>query len=189
MTKQKNSKKYLILVLIVLLLALGLGYAAFSDTLTITGTANASGSFDLQFTAASVTSSQGCTANATIGTDSNSDANDKITVTVQNLAYPGAGAVISATIENKGTINAKLTGITPTDITGNSSAIVISGLDQYATGESIAAGSTCTVQFTVYWDPSVTTLTTSDSNFSFNLELQYEQDTTPVTVTNTHTNS
>lgn len=196
-TKQENKKKFVLALLIILLLALAVGYAAFTDVLTISGTAKIASdvSFDLQFTSDSgAENTQGCTASAVPAADG-SDANDKLVVSVQDLAYPGAGAQIRAVIKNVGTVPAKLTGLTPTTpITGNTNAIKIEGLNGYATGEVIQPNATCTVVFTVYWDPEITTLNTqlggeNGSNFEFTLGLTYEQETTPVTVTNTHTDA
>ena len=195
MTRKESKKKYVVAVLIVLLLALAVGYAAFSDVLNISGTANIKSnvSFDLQFTNASgVVDSHGCTATAAPTADTNGDANDKLLVSVADLAYPGAGAQIRAVIQNMGSMPAKLTGLTPTDIAGNTNAIKIIGLDQYVANEIIQPGGTCTVVFTVEWDPTVNNLNNTlagenGSDFSFNLELTYEQETTNITVVNTHT--
>lgn len=183
-TKKESKKKYFIVVLIVLLLALAIGYAAFSDTLTISGTANASGSFDVQFESASVVSAVGVDTTRTTATISG----DKNTLTVvcKDLAYQGAGAQFHAVIKNVGTIPAKITSVTPTNITGNGHAIKISGLETItASHPTLQAQGTCAIDFTVTWDPDVATLDpTKDgeggatADCSFALEIKYEQDTT-----------
>lgn len=194
-TKKENKKKLVLALLIVLLLALAVGYAAFSDVLNISGTAKIASntSFDLQFTSAStVVHSEGCTATVTPGADTNGDANDKLTVSVQNLAYPGAGAQIKAVIKNFGSMPAKLTSLAPTNIAGNTNAIKITGLEGYVANEVIQPGASCEVTFTVYWDSTVTTLDNTKAgedgnNFEFSLGLTYEQFTTAITLTNSHT--
>ena len=202
MTKKESKKKYTVTLLIVLLLALAVGYAAFSDVLTITGTASidSNAGLDLEFVADNPSQSiNGCKIVSSQGIDTTnsgvqiSQDKDTLTVTIADMSYPGAGAVVRAVIENVGSVPAKITSLTPTNISGNSHAIKIVGLNNYAQGESIAVGGKCTVEFTVQWDPTVTTLDSSagenGNTFSFGVVLNYDQDTTPVTVTNTHTDA
>ena len=211
-TKTKTRKKFFIVLLIVLLLALAVGYAAFSDTLTISGTANTKGTFDLQFVVDSTTPSNGCyvksqvgtTASVSVGADSDSHTNDQLTVTVQNLAFPGAGADIQAVVKNYGTIPAKIKSITATPAISNSqisngNAIVVKGLEQITDQHpTIGPNGTCTFNFTIMWDPDVTTLdatkdgedvTDSTNVFEFTFEIEYEQDTTGLNTTTSHSDA
>ena len=177
---QKSNKKYLIALLIVFILALAIGYAAFSDTLTISGTANANGTFDLQFANPTVVTTVGCDEEGT--TAVLSEENDKLTVNVKDLAYPGAGAQFSVEIVNKGTIPAKVLNVTPTNIEGSDN-IKITGLDAITTSHpTLEAGDTCTVNFTVEWDANSTTELTDEekTGISFGLEIEYTQDITDV---------
>ena len=177
---QKTNKKYLIVLLIVFILALAIGYAAFSDTLTISGTANANGTFDLQFANPTVVSAIGCNKDAT--TAVLSEENDKLTVNVTDLAYPGAGAQFSVEIVNKGTIPAKVLNVVPTNITGSDN-IKITGLDAITTSHpTLEAGDTCTLNFTVEWDKDSTKELTDEekTGISFGLEIEYTQDTAEV---------
>ena len=181
--RKNSTKNYFIVMLIVLLLALAVGYAAFSDTLTISGTANASGSFDLEFYSASVVTYEGVDTANTTATPS-ADKNT-LTVVCKDLKYPGAGAQFHAVIKNVGTVPAKVKAVTPTDITGNGNAIVVSGLEAITTSHpTIQPNGTCEIDFTVTWDPNITTLDTSKAgeggttaNYSFSLVIEYEQDT------------
>ncbi|MBR6034142.1 MAG: hypothetical protein IKP28_05375 [Clostridia bacterium] len=190
--KREGKKKYLLTLLIVLLFALAVGYAAFTDALTITGTANARGSFDIEFTSASVVSAVGVdTANtdAVISNDKNT-----LTVTCKDLGYPGAGAEYQAVITNVGTVPAVVKSVVPTNITGNGNAIVISGLDAITASHPVLQpNGTCTINFTVQWDPNVNTLDTSKAgeggstaDCSFSLVINYEQSTTAFTGTTNH---
>lgn len=182
-TNKQKKTRLIVLLLVVLLIALAVGYAAFSDTLTITGTATATGKFDLEFNAASLVSSVGCTAGEpTISADKNT-----LTVSVTDLAFPGAGAQYHAVIKNVGTSPAKIKAVRPTNITGNGNAIKITGLDVITTSHpAIAVNGTCAIDFTVEWDPTVDTLDTTKNGegtgdkaqLSFTLEIEYEQDKT-----------
>lgn len=183
---KKTSKNTLIILLIVLLLALSVGYAAFSDTLHITGTANIkAGKFDLEFTSATVDKAEGCDAAGTTAVIS-SDKNT-LTVTVKDLAYPGAGAQFTTVIKNVGTLPAKITKITPTNITGSGN-IKISGLEVIDTSHpTIEPNGTCTVTFYVQFDPNYSNTTINDESVSFNLDIEYGQDvTTPFNGTTNH---
>ena len=174
----KSNKKYLIILLVVFLLALAVGYAAFTDTLTISGTANANGTFDVEFQNAVVDSTVGCNATettATIAADK-----DTLNVVVKDLAYPGAGAQFTVDIVNVGTIPAKVTAVTPTNIEGSTN-IKISGLDAITTDhKTLAAGEKCTLTFTVEWDANSTAELTEEekAGISFGLDIEYSQDTT-----------
>lgn len=168
---KKSNKKYAIVVLVVLLLALAVGYAALTDVLTISGTANAKGTFDLEFQNASLVKSEGVDETGTtitISTDKNT-----ATVVVKDLAYPGAGAQFHVDIKNVGTVPAKLKAVTPTGVDDKDIKVTFPDL---ATGEKIAAGGTCGIDFTVVWDKDSTL--TEEKTLSFSLELEYEQDTT-----------
>ena len=192
MAKQESKKKYVLAVVIVLLLALAVGYAAFSDILTITGTANVAqnADFDVHFKETSaVVASVGCTASVSRGADDQGDANDKLTVTVSDLAYPGAGEYIKAVVENSSSVPVKVKQLTTqTNLTGNGGAIKITGLNSIATDSgdtTIAAnGGTCEIYFTVEWDSNVTTISAADrAGFTFEVGIEYEQATAVLEVT------
>ena len=198
-TKKENKKRLMVILLIVLLLALAVGYAAFSDTLTISGTAKVNGSFDVQFVGnnCSKVVEHGCTATVEVGnqtSDTNSNiTSDKLTVTVGDLAYPGAGVQVHAQIKNLGSIPAKITSINPNPApTGNGNAIVISGLEAINTSHpTLASNGTCDFDFTIMWNPEVTVLDNAKAgengeSYSFDFVITYEQDTTNLNVTLDH---
>jgi len=172
---KKSKKSYLIAVLLIFILALAAGYAAFGDTLTITGTANANGTFDMEFTSCTVSKAVGVDAQLTTGTIS--DDKDTLTVTVKDLAYPGAGAQFDVVVTNVGSIPAKIKAVTPTGLEGTTN-IKIKGLDAITTAHpTIDAGGTCSFSFTVEWDPeNATDLTeTEKTGITFGLVVEYEQ--------------
>ncbi|MBO5141574.1 MAG: hypothetical protein J6C46_01010 [Clostridia bacterium] len=173
---KKGNKKYLLAVLVLFILALAAGYAAFSDTLIITGTANASGKFDMEFTKCTVTGAVGVDATATKGEISTDK--DTLTVTVKDLAYPGAGAQFDVVVTNVGTVPAKVNDVRPVDFTSEN--IIIEGLE--AIGEhtgTIAPGGTCEFSFTVEWDPTKDEAVDNET-VTFGIEVDYTQDTTDV---------
>ena len=189
---KKESKKFLIVLLIVLLLALAVGYAAFSDVLTISGTSNVdpNAEFDVHFkNTSAVVTSEGCTASVSLGADAQNDANDKLTVTVANLAYPGAGAQIKAVVENSSTVPVKVKQLTTqTNLTGDGNAIKITGLNSIATDSGTttidANGGTCEIYFTVEWDSNVTEVNATDTTgITFEVGIEYEQATAVLNVT------
>ncbi len=180
-TKKKN---YVVILLIVFLLALAVGYAAFGDTLTITGTATANGTFDVNFISCEVKNAIGVNTDETKGVIND----DTLTVTVADLAYPGAGAQFDVVIKNEGTAPAKIKSITPTNIEG-SEDIIISGLEAITEEhETIAVNGTCSFSFTVQWDPNSTDPLT-DESVSFGLVIEYEQDTESFIGTTSHTDA
>ena len=177
-----NKKTFIIVLFLVLIVALGIGYAAFSDTLLISGNANANGNFDLQFTDAQIVTSQGVRLDGTNPTSIAIDTsdNDTVNVNVADLAYPGAGVQFHVEITNVGTAPAVVTGVTPTNATGNSHAIKITGLNNVITTghDAIQPGGTCSIDFTVEWDPTVEELNSSSGeSCSFGLQIEYGQDT------------
>ena len=183
-----SKKGFLVVLFIVLILALAIGYAAFTDTLTISGTANANGKLDLEFTEASgLVSCEGVDetlTTATVSADKNT-----LNVVVKDLAYPGAGAQFKAVIKNVGTAPAKVTSLTPTNISGADS-IKIEGLDAITTGHStIDVNGTCEVNFTVVWDPTKDLTNASGDSVSFSLVINYGQDTTDFAGTASHSDN
>ena len=189
-TKKSNKKTFILAILGVLILALAVGYALFSDTLTITGTANAGGNFDVEFYSASVVSSQGVRTTganptgATISGDKNT-----LTVTVADLAYPGAGAQFQAVIKNVGTIPAKVKAVTPTNITG-SNCIKITGLDVITTSHPVLEpNGTCTINFKVEWDATKNLTNSAGDTATFSLQIEYEDAGTAFSGTTSHTDA
>ena len=159
-TKKKN---YTLVLLFVLLIGISVGYAAFAQTLTITGTATANGSFSLDFTNAEVISEVGASnVKATISEDAENLSID------MDLEYPGAGAVIKATITNNGSIAAKLKNIS---FTGNNDPDIKVSFEQDATEDPIEPNGTKEISITVKWDEGSTTA----KKLNFMATLEYEQ--------------
>ena len=178
---KKTSKKIMIIALVVLLLALAIGYAAFSDTLKISGTANANGTFNLEFTAASI--AQNDSFNYSGSSATFNDPNNLV-VKIADLAYPGAGTTVTATITNKGTISANLKEVKINQ--PSNAAIIVEYPAELKPNHKIAPGKTCTITFVVKWDSTSEVLASQIKEVTFGAELIYEQNTTPFSGTTSH---
>lgn len=182
----KNKKRnYVIAVLVVLLLALAVGYAAFSDTLNITGTANAKGTFDMEFTSATIDTATAQGINTVTSTAEVSADKNTVTVNIVDLAYPGAGTNVTVVVHNNGTVPAKLTGLNFTGIDDDD--IEVSFPSGLAINEIVQPDATCTITFSVKW--KTTSSLTSEKSVNFSATLDYSQDTTEFTGTPNHSDA
>ena len=180
---KKSKKNYIAIVLIVLLLALAVGYAAFSSQLTISGTANAkAGTWDVKFTNASATSSIVANTTANSANVNSTDAT-KVDVVV-NLATPGDGSTVTATITNNGTVDAKLKDFNVEGLTKVSETVYQTGAIKVTVPtvtkngtDVIAKGASKTFTFLVEWDSGVTEeiVGTSGQTANFTITFDYEQ--------------
>ena len=183
----KNKKRnYVIVVLVVLLLALEVGYAAFSDTLTISGTANAKGTFDMEFTSATIDTATAKGINTTESTAEISQDKNTVTVVVKDLAYPGAGTNVTVVAKNAGTVPAKLNGLTFTGLNDNAD-IKVTFPDGLVENEVVQPGGTCTITFSVKWDKE--SKLTTEKTIEFTAKLDYVQETEEFTGTPNHSDA
>ena len=162
-TKKKN---YVLVVLFVLLIGISVGYAAFAQVLTINGTANANGNFKLAFTDAQIDPKVGAENSNTVI----SATGDTLSINM-DLEYPGAGAVVTATITNTGSIDAELKNIV---FTGNDDPDIQVTFDNAVLNEVIEPNGTKEVLITVKWNEESTTAKT----LNFKATLEYVQSTT-----------
>ena len=111
----KKRRTLIISLLLVAALTLGIGYAALTDDLFVTGSAainsdDAKDAFaeDVYFTKAVVSEGRGT---AVIEADANSEANDKVTITVPAGVLKGEGDSVICTLEisNVGDLDALVT--------------------------------------------------------------------------------
>lgn len=94
--------------LMIALAVLGFAYAYWNETLTIAGTVE-TGELDVKFSSATCTDNEG---GIDVGTCTVSTTDQTMTVTIEN-AYPSYECTVTFTIDNTGTIPAK---VTATDI-------------------------------------------------------------------------
>ena len=104
-----KKKNYLIVALFIAIVAMSIGYAALAQVLTINGTANIDAKWDISITDIEVLIQVGAT-DKQLPTHTNTTATFNV-----DLAYPGSSSTYLITVENKGTINAKLSEITGID--------------------------------------------------------------------------
>ena len=176
--KRGSNKKVVIILLIILLLALAIGYAAFSNILTISGTANAKGTFDMEFRNPQKVKEVGVDTEKTTIVISPDDEN-KLLVNVADLAYPGAGVEFSVDIYNNGTIPATVNDVKLKEIT-ETEYIQVKGLEQITSEhQTIEAGDTCNIHFTVEWpaDKIPETALNENESGTFELQIEYTQAT------------
>lgn len=142
----KYANTIIIGSLLIILLVMSVGYAAFATQLQLNGTATIQGEWDVEITKIEATNIVG-TAEA--GTP----ANTKTTATFDaTLKAPGDAVTYTVTIENKGTIDAKLDNATYTEQTDGSPAIIYTTTNP---GQTLAAGEKTTATVTATYDSSV----------------------------------
>lgn len=108
MEKNNSVKIIAVVALVVAVIGLSVAYASFASNLTVTGTATVSSTWDIEWT----TPSGAKTGYATVGSLALSSGNQAITGTIGDLIAPGDTITWTWNVENKGNINASLTGVT-----------------------------------------------------------------------------
>ena len=141
-------------------------YAAFATTLTINGTGTASGTWDVKITGISLDA-------ASVGATNNTApvvAGDSLSATFDaGLAYPGASATYNVTLENNGTIDAKLSTLSDlTTLNSSAPAYITYALTGVAVNDVLAAGNTVTAKVTVTWASGDTTSGTASKGATIN---------------------
>ncbi len=168
----KKRRTLIISLLLVAALALGIGYAALADDLFVTGSAeigveNAENAFaaDVYFTKAVISSDKGT---AVIGTDTNGEASDKVTITVNPdvLAGQGDSVICALEISNIGDLAATVD--LDSIIVSNSEYFSVTTSWGTTTTQNLAAGGTLdlTVTITVVKTPTTDVSTTFDIGFT-----------------------
>lgn len=162
-TKKKN---YALVILFVLLIGISVGYAAFAQQLTINGTANANGNFKLAFTKAIIDPNVGAEGSTT----SISATGDNLSINME-LQHPGAGAVVTATITNTGSIAAKLNDI---NFTGTEDEDILVSFDHSQLADVIEPNKSKDILITVKWADN----SKEAKKVNFTATLDYVQSTT-----------
>ena len=147
-------------------------YAAYAQLLTINGTSTAAGTWDGAITGIAQTSATGATDNVAPSFNATTATFDV------DLAYPGATATYDITVENNGTIPAKITTI---DGVTQANAAAPTYIDYTLSGVAVNTtispnGGSNTATVTVEWDPASSPVTTGTSKTA-TITLDYSQDT------------
>jgi len=130
---EKKKRNIIIGALCSVLLLMVVGYAAFSSILNIKGTTNISSNWDIRIT--------NVTSKNVVGSASNAEDPDwdDLTATFKtNLEVPGDSIEYDVTVENKGTLNAKLDKINMTASNNPAIKFTATGLKE---GDKLNAGS------------------------------------------------
>ena len=147
MYRSKRKRNIIIFSLIGVLLCMVVGYAAFQTQLKVTGTSKVTSNWDIEIT------------NVTAGTPSGSAENtvapscDKLWASMEADLYDKGDAMeYDVTIENKGTLDAKLNDIITNMQNSNSDAVIIT-FSGYTKGEILKSGNTKVVHVKIEYNP------------------------------------
>ena len=148
MHRSKKKRNIIIISLVGVLFLMGIGYAAFNTELKISGTSKVTSNWDIEIT------------NVTPGTPTGSAENtvapkwDALTASMEADLYEKGDAMeYDVTIENKGTIDAKLNNILTNLENSNSEAVNIT-FSGYTKGEVLKSGSIKIIHVKIEYNPN-----------------------------------
>ena len=191
---QNKNLRFILLVAAILLVGVGVAYAALSTTLNITFnkvTQNAL-SWNVAFQTGTVTpTAAGTSATGRVCGTATVTA-DSVTVAETSVSKPGDKCTYQLVIENTGTVNARLSSITPTAPTSTtcetaSEGVLACGTISYklttdaagttafTSGGTLAAGATQNVYLVVSYIPTTTVSETAVSQSNGKFTLSYTQ--------------
>lgn len=191
--RAKNREMMLLIIAILVVFVIGLSvvYASLSQNLTVKfgNVIQESAKWGVKFQGTSVTGSK--TGSATCGTATISNSTT-VTVAKTTLTKPGDKCSYALTLENSGTIAAKISEITPTKPSGidcevASGHLMMCGVASYmlsysesttdtspSVGDTLSAGATKALYLIIqYWSP--TTLPSDVTHSGFGFTIKYEQ--------------
>jgi len=155
---EKKKRNIVIGALCGVLLLMAVGYAAFSSILNIKGTTNISSNWDIRITNVESKNVVGSASNA------QDPEWDNLTATFKtNLEVPGDSIEYDVTVENKGTLNAKLDKINMTSSNNPAIKFTTTGLTE---GDKLGAGSSAILTVKVEY---LTGVEVDNENLSANL--------------------
>jgi len=155
---ERKKRNIVIGALCGVLLLMAIGYAAFSSILNIKGTTNISSNWDIRITNVESKNIVGSASNA------EDPEWDNLTATFKtNLEVPGDSIEYDVTVENKGTLNAKLDKINMTSSNNPAIKFTATGLKE---GDKLNAGSSAILTVKVEY---LTGVEVDDKNLSASL--------------------
>lgn len=149
-----NSKNKNVIIggLLAIVFIMAVGYAAFSTSLNINGTASITSNWDVEIT--------DIVAGTPVGTASSTSAkvaDGGLSASFgTTLKSPGDSITYTVTVQNKGDLNAKLSGIVFTPGTGVDTAAIDYSYAGIAVNDTLNAGASTSFTVTVTYDSSVT---------------------------------
>ena len=168
MGSRKDSKTLILLILLLVIVGMAVGYAALSQAIQINGTANITAQWKITFT--------NIEEGKMVGAETNVEPSYTATTATfdVDLLYPGASAQYLLTVENQGSIDAKLINVdgideanaeTPTDVKYSIDA---------RSDDSLPSGSKKDYIVTVTWDADATEIPETKTKTA-TITLNYEQ--------------
>ena len=148
MYRSKKKRNIIIVSLVGVLLCMAVGYAAFNTELKISGTSKVTSNWDIEIT--------NVTNGKPVGSAENTVAPtwDALTASMEADLYEKGDAMeYDVTIENKGTIDAKLNDVLTNIENANSEAVNIT-FSGYTKGEILKAGSIKVVHVKIEYNPN-----------------------------------
>ena len=148
MHRNKKRRQIVIISLIIVLIGMTVGYATYSSNVEIKGTSTITSSWDIQITNITGGTPTGTAENAKAPTWKNTEASMEA-----NLYKQGDAMEYDITIENKGTLDAKLDNIITDNKNSNTEAILIS-FTGYKKGEVLKANQSKIVHVKIEYNPN-----------------------------------
>jgi len=185
-TKHKNL---LIGGLLAIVLIMAVGYAAFATQLNINGTANITSTWDVHIKSIEVASQQGTASSVKQVVEEGN-----LTATFETqLVSPGDSITYNVTVENTGSLDAKLStiaftqGQTNTETEeGKDNRTIIYSYSGIAENDVLAAGDETTFTVTVLYNPAITSQPAeADKTSELTMTLTYVQNVTTTTTPET----
>lgn len=191
---QNRNIKFLLLLAVFLMVGVGVAYAALSTTLDITFntvTQNAL-TWNVAFQAGTVTPTVGGTSSTGRSCGTATVTADSVTVAETSVSKPGDKCTYELVIENTGTVDARLSSITPTSPSSKTCQTAAGGLlecdnisyklttdaagtTEFTSGGTIAADATQTVYLVISYIPTTTVQATADTQTNAKFTLSYTQ--------------
>lgn len=183
MGKERREKSILVGVLCAVILFMAIGFASIGSNLKIEGEASIGQTWDVQIT--SIERKSGVGTTGAVDAEQTPVVNAGTTAIFNvSLTQPGDYAVYTVTVENKGSIAAKLDSIVETiqSVDDGGSAAIIYTLTPAADtlqGSTLASGATTTFDVKVEYDSNAVgdAKPTQGAKRTYTLALNYGQDT------------
>lgn len=144
----KDKKNIFILALLLAIVFMSIGYAALSSVLNINGTANVDESWNVKI----ISIDKGDLVGATIPENKAPSFTATSATFEVDLEYPGASATFDITVENAGSIDAKLDSIVGVDTINDTAPLeIVYEVKDADIGAKLAAGAKDVITVTVTW--------------------------------------
>ena len=159
----RKKKDILIVAMVFSLCIMAVAYATLSQKLEVSGVATTKGEWQVEIT--------GIEATATQGQGVSESANSNLTTATfaASLYQPGDSVTYTVTVENKGTLDAKLDSINSTatpEAGTDDNPYIIYTYEGISSGSVLAAGEETTFTVTVQCNPNVKALTNTSANLT-----------------------